>query len=100
MPDSAVHRRLRDLLSTERLDDGLSPSARAALETFVGECRAMGDPPERVLLKLKAVIAEARAGISNAERRLQAGGEQAFKERLIGLCIECYYRSEPEPPVA
>ena len=100
MPDSAVLHRLRDVLSKQRLDEELSPGVREVLEAFVVACRADGDPPERVLLSLKAIIAEARAGIPPAERRLQADTEQTFKERLVSLCVECYYRTESKPPSA
>ncbi len=70
---------------------GVPPSLQEAIDDFAWSCRTNGDSPERVLLTLKAIIAEAEAArrewpqVDPADRRRTS-------ETLIALCIECYYR--------
>lgn len=95
MPDSP-RRRLRDELTAHPWEGEIWPTLGQAIDAFVGECRSEGDPPERVLLKLKDVMLDARAG--HAGQRLQSVPEQRLKERLVAHCIACYYRAEPDQP--
>lgn len=90
MTESGLRRRLIETFSKLHLD-GLSDDLRTELDAFVNECRNQGDPPERVLLKLKAMIAEARAA-AQAPKRLKSEAEQAFVQRLVADCIASYYK--------
>ena len=97
MTESTLRRRLEDAFSQPIAEGDLSNVLTDALDAFVRECRVNGDPPERVLLKVKAIVAEIRKGQSGG-RRMPTRAEQAFTERLIARCITSYYEEPPRPP--
>ncbi len=70
---------------------GVPPSLQQAIDDFAWSCRTNGDSPERVLLTLKAIIAQAEAA---RPEHLQAdpADRRRASETLVALCIECYYR--------
>ncbi len=70
---------------------GVPASLQQAIDDFAWSCRTNGDSPERVLLTLKAIIAEAEAARPESSQADPAERRRA-SEALIALCIECYYR--------
>lgn len=91
MTESGLRRRLSEAFSNKRLEDP-PDDLRTELDAFVDECWSQGDPPERMLLKLKAMIAEARLAAHAPKRQPSSDAEQAFVQQLVADCIASYYK--------
>ena len=98
MTEATLRQRLDDAFSAHPLEGDLPHAVWEALDAFVVECRDGGDPPERVLLKLKAIIADVRPATRGSMLRFPTRGEQAFTDRLIAQCITSYFDRRPDPP--
>lgn len=71
----------------------------AALCAYVREFRAVGYPPERMLVSVKTRIAEAglrRTAWADADSRpVHQSPEDEIIDRIVAWCIEEYFRTTP-----
>ena len=90
LPATEAARRLSRALELEpRTGDMAAAPVREAICDFVAELKGAGVPPERMLVQVKEVIAEARRAHSDRDRE----ADQEFLQRVIKWCIDEYYRA-------
>lgn len=100
-----------DLPSVVRLREGLNDTARAIAAgshtidhglqervcAVVDDLRALGWPPERVIVAVKQVAEDAGVRGSRNVLRVSGGltGADQILQNIVRWCIEHYYRSVP-----
>lgn len=88
-------RLLRAVTSAARDADAPTGELRDALRAHVGELKACGYPPERVLIAVKMVTAQAgvrRRGPLADVGQPFADPDTALADRVVTWCVEEYFR--------
>lgn len=91
LPANEAARRLSRVLQQEPITNPMpSAEARVAICDLVRDLKGAGLPPERVLIRVKQVV----AGAWSEHRSRESDYEQRFLQQLITWCIEEYYRAD------
>jgi hypothetical protein len=97
MERTAPGARLSDFLSTVRLPagDATRRALRALVSDYVDTVKLQGDPPERVISRLRALVAAAHLtspGVASPSDRTFACRRELIDD-MVGWSIERYYLS-------
>jgi hypothetical protein len=83
----------------DRMAHAATPELRDAVRDYVRELRARGYPPERVLVAVKALTAEAGLKATGAWADVHspsAHPEKGITDHVVDWCIGEYFRGPPE----
>lgn len=81
-PQGNAAERLRHAVRAATRGAGSRDNVEEAARTFVDEVRGRNEPPEQMLIQVKALLGDAG---------LRAGGENTLYRDIITWSIRCYY---------
>src|SRR3954464_5499626 len=89
--------RLSNALQRHPSNASPMPGLVQAIGDFATACRTDGDSPERVLIRLKGILTDARAHAPWPKNDRGFDTERDFTQHIISLCIESYYHTPSGP---